>query len=206
MVDTEEKLKEKIALAEKSVESVKDEKLKAKAFEIVLNSLLSEKVTKSSNTQNKPKPSGIKDSLEGFIVLHPSNLADTLGVELAELSNIIDFTENEFRIIVNIPGKSEGDKQRNASLIILTVLYYCKNQRDIKSSDLRDILRDLGIGSLVNMATNLKIDSSYWVLKGEPSSKLFYYRITTPGIQKGLEIIKSMLAQIKSPTGDDNPQ
>jgi hypothetical protein len=191
----EDEIKEKIALAEKSVADIKDENLRIKAFEVVLNNLLSGKpATPTISTVAKPKQAILERKETKF---EPGKLASALGVELDKLKSVIDFSENDFHIISEISGYTEGDKQRNSALIILTIRYYCFDNREILSGELRDFMRDLGIGSLINMATNLNSIRNFIIRIGKAGSPATRYRISDPGIKQGLKLIKEMLVKVE---------
>lgn len=188
MIETGE-IKEFIKRAEESVESMNDEKLKLKAFEVVLNNLMkpsegiiisSEKI-KSEELNNKEISMFSKD-----------NLLNNLELSETQLNNIVEFDGDNFRILPPIKGKSEGEKQKKASLIILTNKYYCYGAREIETAELRNNLQDMGIKSLKNMATHLKNFENYIIKKGKPGSSATLYRITDPGLKEGLRLIKEL--------------
>jgi len=191
-------IQEKIALAEKSVSHMKDEKLRTKAFEVILNNLLSHILSKSEkpNAPNITPQIAKKQPVSELMKskFEPDKLASALNIDINKLKNIIDLYDSDFHIISDIPGgKSESTKQQNSALIILTIQYYCFNNREILSGDLRKQMSDLGIISLINMSSNLSLMKSFIVKTGLRGSHDTKYRITDPGIRKGLELIKEML-------------
>lgn len=187
----EDKIKEKIELAEKAVANIKDEALRVKAFEVVLNNLMSAKEPTQIRHKATTRLQEIVEKVPAQF--NPQNLSTAIGIEFDGLKSVIDFTDDSFRIIGDIEGASEGDKQRNASVVILTVRYYCIDDREISSGDLRSMLQDLGIGSLVNMATNLNLVKNFIIKIGQPGSTSTKYRITDPGIREGLRLIRQMV-------------
>lgn len=187
-------LKEKIKVAEAAVQDIADETLRTKAFEVVLNNLLAVASTEKakSSEATRTESHNLADNEE--TAFDTARLVENAGINMDDLSRVIDFTSDNFHIIANVPGDNEGDKQRNAALILLTANFYCRNQREMLSMDLRDAMKDLCISSLVNMATNLGVKSNkiYLRREGIQGSKNTKYIVTTPGIQKGLELIRSL--------------
>ena len=190
-------LKEKIKIAEKAVEDMKDPDLKKKAFEVILNKLVSpvektqaekkESVIATLKTEELPTE---KDEKER--VFNPERLLEATGFTLEKLSNILDFDKNQFHVVASIPGKSHAEKQKNAALLILTTYYYCTGEREYDSGKLRRMMQDLGIKSLINMATLLQNFENYFIKKGKPGSRTTVYRITNPGLQEGVNLIKQI--------------
>ncbi len=198
----EETIKIKRELAEKAVEGMTDEKLKLVAFEVILTKLLADEsshakpsempVYKAFKEEMKVGSTEIKQK-----TFSPESLAKELGLELDRLKNVIEFTEDDFHIISNIPGEKDWEKQLNASLVVLTINYYCRGEREVLAGDLRNILQDLGIRSLLNMATNITYQNNFIVKIGKPGSHYTRYRITNPGLQNGIDIIKNMLSSFE---------
>ena len=109
-----------------------------------------------------------------------------------QLRHVFDFEEEGLRLIKTIEGKVESEKQIKATLCILTAYHYCYDSDEIRSQDLRKKLEWLGIGSLVNLSTNLANYKQFIIPKGKPSSSKYSYKITYPGIKRGSEIIKEL--------------
>ena len=142
--------------------------------------------TKKSVIKKEPKEEKalIKDSIE--------KLAQKTDLTVEELKHIFDFEENDVRIIHPVEGK-ESERQLNATILYLTVYKYCFGLEEIDSGDLRKKLTDLGIGSLVNLSSNLKRYKNYIVHKmsawGATDTS---YRITIPGELRGIKLIKEL--------------
>lgn len=141
-------------------------------------------VIKKEPLGKKEEKTLIKDSVE--------KLAQKTDLTVEELKHIFDFEENDVRIIHPVEGK-ESERQLNATLLYLTVYKYCFGLEEIDSGDLRKKLTDLGIGSLVNLSSNLKRYKNYLVHKmtarGTTDTS---YRITIPGELYGIKIIKEL--------------
>ncbi len=190
MIETGE-IKEFIKKSEESVEGVNDEKLRLKAFEVVLNNLIKSSIEeKNISYSEKPKSKDVVN--KSMDKLNKDNLLNALNMSDIQLNNIVDFDDNDFRILPRIQGKSEAKRQQQATLIILTVKYYCYDDREINTSELKNKLRNMGIKSLENMATNLKDFENYIIKKGEQRSPATLYRVTDPGIKEGLKLIKEL--------------
>ncbi|MCZ7384017.1 MAG: hypothetical protein O8C67_09500 [Candidatus Methanoperedens sp.] len=190
MIETGE-IKQFIKRAEESVKDVSDEKLKIKAFEVVLNNLVKSSIEKKFiPCSEKPKPKDAVDISVGK--LNKDNLLNALNISDNQLNNFVDFDEDDFRILSHIQDKSETKKQQQATLIILTIKYYCYGDREINTSELKNKLKDMGIKSLENMAANLKDFENYIIKKGKQRSPATVYRITDPGIKEGLRLITEL--------------
>lgn len=190
-------IKELIQKAEKSVEDMGDEKLKLKAFEVVLNNLMKSSNEEKANSYSKlPGFSELPKSGElinkQINKLSEDNLLNKLNISNTQLNSIIDFDGDDFRILPRIQGNSEAEKQKKASLIIITIKYYCYGSKEINTVELKNKLQDMGIKSLNNMATHLKDYENYMVKKGKQGSPETSYRITDPGLNEGLKLIKEL--------------
>jgi len=117
-------------------------------------------------------------------------LCEAAGINEDELRCVFDFEEKDLSLIATVEGKSEAVKQFKASVGILTAYHYCYHKDEIMSQDLRKKLEWLGIRSLANLSANLSDYKQLIRPKGKSGSPQFSYKITFPGIKKGLEIIK----------------
>jgi len=134
-------------------------------------------------------------------------LANKLAITEEDLKHIFEFGETDVRIIAPIEGKSESQRQLNATLLYLTIYKYCFNLKEIKSSELRRKLVDLGIRSLVNLSTNLNQNQSYiWHRMDQRGDTTTSYRITTPGEIEGLRIIKEMKKRLEEKLSNEEEQ
>lgn len=188
-------MKEKIRIAEESVKDVEDKELKKSAFEVILNKLLSSESKQisyggeikdfpiSEVLTNKP------ESKKGLI--DKENFAKVTGSTVEKLCDIFDFDDEDIHILCEIPGKNDAEKQKNASLLYFTSAYYCKGVRECDIKTLNKKMSDLGIKSLGNVSTNLKNFENFFVQKGKKGSAATIYRITNPGLRRGVEFIKN---------------
>jgi len=124
-------------------------------------------------------------------------LSKAVGIDKGKIKYIIDFEESDFFILVNIKGDSAAEKQINATLCILTIYNYCYETKEIESEILKNKLENLGITSLGNLNINLKKFRNFIIPRGKPRSHNFSYKITIPGINRGLEIIKELYTSYK---------
>ena len=121
-------------------------------------------------------------------------LANFLNSSPKDILNIINFGEDgEFNFLFNIDGKNEAEKQVNATLCTLTVLYYCKDQEEITTINLKQKLEFLGINLLDNLSHTLKKQKRLVILKGKKGSSKFNYKITQPGLTAGLKILSEKM-------------
>jgi len=182
---TTDQMKEKIQQAERAVENMTDVNLKTKAFEVILNNLLSDK-SAAKSTSGPEVTSSEKDA--DFSISKLQKISELNEDQLAQL---VEFDENDFTIIASVPGKLETAKQQNATLLILAVMNYVYGSKEMNTTILRKKLTDMGIGSLTNLSTNLKSFENYIVKKGDV--KDVTYRITTPGLKKAIELMKNLV-------------
>lgn len=119
-------------------------------------------------------------------------LSEAAALSKDTLKNIFHFEDDYIILLCNIEGKNEAEKQLKATLVILTAYNHLYDKDRILSKDLVDKLKYLGIGSLVNLSTNLRKYRQYIIPLGKQGSSNFSYKITHPGIQKGLEIINEL--------------
>jgi len=117
-------------------------------------------------------------------------LSKDAGITKEQLRCIFDFEKEDLNLIINIVGKNEAEKQFKTTLCILTAYHYCYGRDETRSQDLRKKLEWLGIKSLGILSVNLAKYKQLILPKGKPKSPEFRYKITYPGIRKGLEIIK----------------
>jgi len=122
---------------------------------------------------------------------HIQKLAQDAGIVIEKIREIID--PETLRLTVIIEGKSEGEKQLNSTLCILTAKKYFYGDGSILSQELRVKLKKLGIKSLANLSKNLAKYPNYLICNVTKGSKSSSYEITIPGIKRGLELIKNLV-------------
>jgi len=181
-------------------------------IEEVLNNFENEKenkktVSKKIKTTKKTKmPKILPQEIKKLTPIKEGikDLAEKVGVDEEDLYKIFDFDE-KIHLLVQPKGKNEGEKQLKASLIILTAYNHYFNKREISSSDLIRMLEDVGIGSLVNLSTNLKEHRDLIIhKKGKRGSTKTSYRITIPGLHEGYLLIKELLKNKESENKEEN--
>lgn len=122
-------------------------------------------------------------------------ICSEISINEEQLKSIFDISENDVRLITEMTGKNESEKQFKATVCILTAYHYLFERDIIKSKDLREKLKWLGIKSLVNLSTNLAKYKKYIISIGKRSSTDYSYKITYPGTKEGLNIIKSLSSE-----------
>lgn len=138
-------------------------------------------------------PSKSEDEQEDHQIC-PKILENT-GINKNQLENVFNIEEDDFKVVATINGKNEVERQIKASLIILTAFYYCYGKDEIKSRELVNKLRWLGIKSLGNLSKNLKREecSQFIIISGKGNN--INYQILNQGLKKGIEIIKEIATQ-----------
>ena len=119
-------------------------------------------------------------------------LSKDADINVEEIRHIFDFNKEDVKLIKVIKNKKESEKQCKATVCVLTVYHYCYGKNEIKSRDLRKKLEWLGIKSLGNLSINLSHYKQYIIPVGKSGSPAFSYKITYPGIKKGLKNIKEL--------------
>jgi len=120
------------------------------------------------------------------------NLSTDAGITKERLRCIFDFEKEDLNLITTFAGKKEAQKQFKATVCILTAYHCCYGRDEIRSQDLRKKLEWLGIKSLGNISASFANYKQFILPKGKAKSPKFSYKITYPGIKKGLEIIKEL--------------
>lgn len=157
------------------------------------------RVKKTEKTKVDITPVGIEKHIKEQSGL--STFIKLTEVTQDELLKIFDFEENVINILVHPQGDNEGEKQITATILLLTAYYYYFNEQEISSSELRQKLQDVGITSLVNLSTNLRLYPNLLVhKKSKKGSTNTYYRITIPGLELGRSLIRKNAG--KSKQGD----
>jgi hypothetical protein len=138
--------------------------------------------SKASSTRIITQPPGIE------------KLAISLNCSTEDIYNIISFeNDRDFTFLFNIDGKKESDKQLNATLSLLTVLYYCNGEDEMTVTDLKKKLEFWGIKSLDHLSHTLKKQRQLIVLKGKGRGSKFNYKITQPGLVEGIKILSEKI-------------
>lgn len=139
--------------------------------------------------QGEGKPT---KEISADIERHIEELSKDAGITEEQLRCIFDFEKADLNLITTVEGKNEAEKQFKATVCILTAYHCCYDRDEIRSQDLRKKLEWLGIKSLGNLSVNLANHKLFILPKGKTKSPEFSYKITYPGIKKGLEIIKEL--------------
>jgi len=121
-----------------------------------------------------------------------AELCKCAKVSKESLLKLFYFEDEKLKPIFDIKRNTAKEKQIDSTLAILCVRYYLLGKNSISSIELRGMLKDLGISSLTNMATNLSEAKGLIIGEGVPGSQNFIYKITQPGIKRGLEIIRGL--------------
>ncbi len=113
------------------------------------------------------------------------------GISIKYLNEIYEIENEDVNINLALPNKMESEKQEIASLLILACGYYCFGSATIAASSLNKKLKWLGIKSTSNLKKNLAVHG-YFETVGKAGSNNFQYKITFPGVQKAVELIKQL--------------
>jgi hypothetical protein len=191
----EDKLKDKIELAKKIVSNQPDP-YKIEAFKVILNYLIlsDHEVTinpKSIITQHeKQDPIKTGDTINKF--------ANSCGITVEQLTDIISIKENKFELVVPINEKNDSQKMIKGALCIMITYEQIFGVDWMKTQQLTQHLREIGIQDHgYNLSTYLKQNPDLFRARG--SGKGTEYKLTTGiGRTKAYETIKELAAGSKN--------
>jgi hypothetical protein len=153
----------------------------------------------SRSSVNKVKKSGRKKKKEVpdekrsiTITSNPQGMEDLrrdLELEKDELNELFDFEAQRIHMLEALKGTTDSKTQLNTALCYLTAQSYYFQNQEIESADLTEIIEELGIGAISHLHGNLSKHRKLLIPKRE-KKRISSYRITTPGIQKGIILLK----------------
>jgi len=177
----EKEIKEKIEFAKKIADEF-EEPYKTESFKIILSSLM-----KKGKISNDSSEDGDTDD-EGFE--SSDKLEQKIGIPKSEIMNVIDF-DGEKCTLVKVKGASMLAKLLSGSLIALTIFRIVNNYEWVTTVKLGKVMTDYGLKTN-NMAVTLQTKANETYLRTKGTGKSLQYRITTEGLQKGIELIKEL--------------
>lgn len=188
-------MKEKIVQVNKKMNKIKklledeEEPYKTEALKVIyakfLNDELSFDILPKSTVRSTVRSIQPKDDLNPI-----TKLSRYCEISENEIRNVLEFENEQFVITKKILGNTTAEKQVNASLLILTAWEIGTNTHWIKVTQLADSLRDLHI-DIKHLGENLSARRDYFSIKG--TRKGASYHVTTRGIEKGAELLKSLI-------------
>ncbi len=127
------------------------------------------------------------------------NFAEEIGVETGKLDHMfdIDWENQDIDIVKDIERDTNKEEHIEGTICLLTAYSYILDEDEIKSSILKEKLRDLGMNSLQNLGTNLSEVRKFIRPKGKPRSNDYKYEIRPLGKKEGLKHIKKILDSIE---------
>lgn len=134
----------------------------------------------------------------------PRNLCERAGIDEIQLGHIFYYEDDKLEFVCPIEGGSDGEKQFNGTISVLTFYHFWKGMDKLKSQDIREILKTEKNFPVNNFSKNLQKTEykKYIRPDGVKGSHDFSYKITNPlGIEKGLEILKKFISPEESPEG-----
>lgn len=120
-------------------------------------------------------------------------LAEKTKISEDGLKTIVEFNNEEFKLLISFNENVESKKQVRASYIILAVNYISYGNEQILSSDLKKRLKWLGIKSLEKLSVNLKNEEGLIEAVGKNGSTKFSYKITYPGLQEAIKYMQEAI-------------
>ena len=114
------------------------------------------------------------------------------NVSLDNLYSVINIVDNKILLLRGWKGSTNRESHVKASLLFLTINKIIYSLDEIKSSELRDSLLNVGLNA-TSLSTSLKNYSEYIIHKRGPiGSTKTSYRITVIGFQKGIMLLKDI--------------
>ncbi|PIN73756.1 hypothetical protein COV20_06065 [Candidatus Woesearchaeota archaeon CG10_big_fil_rev_8_21_14_0_10_45_16] len=182
----EQELKEIINIAWSAVKDIEDKDRRQKTYEIIMNNLIGKAKKPEVVKERSKSPITIIDSIE--------KLAKKLNIDKEKLEDFIEVDTDDMNILFPIKRNSNREEHLIFSLVYLTIRKLCLEVREIESSKLRELMASRGLGSLVNLSTNLKKFPTLIAHKsGKKGSTNTYYRLTIEGFSKGLWLLKEII-------------
>jgi hypothetical protein len=187
-METEE-IKKKIQLAISLVQDV-PEPFKAKAFEVILSNLLEGVLPKKASRilHEETKVTEVTQNVE----LKTQKLAELVGIEISQLKDIFQFEEKGPTFIGRVNG-TEAEKQVQVCRLAIFILKEVYGQEWIEGSFLWKILQDCRIGSLDNLAANLRARENEFRMMGQKKGKK--YKLTELGRQNAIQSLRQLATQ-----------
>lgn len=172
--------------------------LRPTAFKEIFRVLLSfhHNVHEDGDSTNlKVNTTVILDANEFF-----TRLSNQTGVDDTEIHKIYEYYKGTIRLITPTLGKNiKGDQEKDAALLVLYAYKIGLNQETLPASILRQRLKDYGLGGS-NFSTNVKSLKAEITSFSKSKSGESNYKLTFPGEQKTIEIIKGLINQNESHT------
>lgn len=112
-----------------------------------------------------------------------AKLAIAAGVSEDELSNIFDFKDGDVYIHREIKG-NDAERQKIVAKLALIANYYVKGVSELSGKALGKYMNELAIGSMGNLAKNLKNGKGINKIKTS-------YKLNAIGKKEAFELIKS---------------
>ena len=179
-------IKKAIALAKEAVNDIMDQELKLRTYEIILNNVLGKK-NETNITHHETFKSRIQTNKSSYELL-----ASKINCNPERIEDLFDINDDVF-LLFPIKRDSTLEEQVLFLLVYLTVKTICFDQKEIRSSILREKMAMKQVANLKSLSTNIKKIPSLIIHKlGKKGSTKTSYRITHEGISKGLSIIQQI--------------
>lgn len=183
-----EEIRNKIRIAVDAVQNV-PEPLKVKAFEIVLNKMLSTYESAASGGQTL-KHGETNTAIVKDMEAKLAELAHNAGISIEQLKDVFNFEVERPVFIGRVNGK-ESEKQFHISRLVMLAFKDVYGREWIEGSILSKILKDYGVGSLDNLARNLTAAENEVRAMGQTRDRK--YKLTETGRQNALTALKQLV-------------
>lgn len=111
--------------------------------------------------------------------------ADSAGVTLDELLNVYDFNNGDIYIHRDVKG-SDAEKQKKITKLALIANEYIIGKNDLSGKALGKYMTELAVGSMSNLAANLKREKGIIKIKNR-------YRLNAIGKREAFDLIKELV-------------
>ena len=118
------------------------------------------------------------------------HLCSEIQIERKDFDKIVEIKDNRFFLKIPIEEKKESVKQVKTTLVLMMLKDVLSGEDFMKSSEITNVLKRLGVKSISNLAGNLSKYKQQLTSKGVKGSKNFGFIITIPGILEGKKILK----------------
>jgi len=188
------KIKECIEIASKAVEDIQDPKVRDKTYEIVLNNLMGGTKQVLSKVPMESKNDEKNGQLENGV---PQNYSDIiskkLNVERERVEDFFEINQGNVEILFPLNFKAIAEQHFVFITLVLTIRKIVNGDREVDSSQVREMAKTKGLKSLVNFSTNIKKYPEYIIHKhGKIGSTSGSYKLTIDGYNRGIELLKKI--------------
>lgn len=177
-----------------------EEAYKVPAFSFILSRFVAVPDSSVSTSQNSVRtPSPIQPEINSG--KDEGALANKLGVDPLELDRVYVWNGNNFEVVLkSLDTDKVVEKRQRLCHIHLTLKTFLSGDAEAEYEELKNLCEHYGIkDEKRQLSTNLR-ECEYLVSLGKKRSRDLKFRLTGPGKEKGIELIRNLLRSRSCPT------